>query len=79
MLKANVCPNRFTAAELKSLEVLARLEDCKDCSLSRPPIHPAFARKKWKQDILPKHLARYPLGEGREGFWDVVRVLPSNI
>ncbi|KAE8445237.1 hypothetical protein EG329_013609 [Mollisiaceae sp. DMI_Dod_QoI] len=72
----------FTAAELRNLESLAPYYDNdKDAFHSDFPqlnaIHPVFERSRWTQP-LPKHMAFFPLGNGRDGFWDARKDLVWN-
>lgn len=64
----------FTAAELESVLALA---DCYETTsrrinygnnLDNVPIHPMWARENWQYD-LPRHIARYPFGDGNE-YWE---------
>ncbi len=66
---------RFTAKQLEFLESFARLIDnielnIFDDSNTPMPISPSFDRQKWLAP-LPKYLALFPLGLGREGYWEV--------
>ncbi|KAI9648058.1 hypothetical protein NHQ30_002686 [Ciborinia camelliae] len=64
----------FTTAELQSFDALAPLykesegEGMDDTSADIA-IHPAIRREKWNAP-LPKHLAEFPLGEDRDGYWN---------
>jgi hypothetical protein len=65
----------FTATELQIHEALAGLDTRPDhellkLNLDTVVIHPMFDKGKWEKP-LGKHLAKYPLGNGRQGFWDV--------
>ncbi|PMD29370.1 hypothetical protein L207DRAFT_616178 [Hyaloscypha variabilis F] len=63
----------FTAAELHALESLApfsTIRDDKTAVKKLCPIHEAFRKPKWKVP-LPKHQARFPIGNGNPGYWDV--------
>ncbi|KAF8857232.1 hypothetical protein BDZ45DRAFT_726870 [Acephala macrosclerotiorum] len=64
----------FTTAELRNLESLAPYyEHCEDPfrgHLSQLNyIHPVFRRPRWTRP-LPKHMAFFPFGNKRDGFWD---------
>lgn len=64
----------FTAGELQSVEALAPLiTDGVNMIPDDIPIHPMFNRQRWGYN-LPRHLARYPLGNGRPGYWEVSNV-----
>ncbi|ESZ96997.1 hypothetical protein SBOR_2613 [Sclerotinia borealis F-4128] len=64
----------FTAAELESLDALAPLykvyevEDVVSDSVDIA-IHPVMRRVKWNPP-RPKHLAEFPMGEERDGYWN---------
>ncbi|KAE9366473.1 hypothetical protein N431DRAFT_548361 [Stipitochalara longipes BDJ] len=61
----------FTAADLDLLETLAITNGSTDDTiLNNTPIHQAFAKPRWMVP-LPKHLAQYPLGLDRPGYWHV--------
>jgi hypothetical protein len=61
----------FTAKEFVICEALTFLAtDVQDSNFDEIPIHPILGKHKW-QVPYPKHLAPYPLGLGRDGFWTV--------
>lgn len=64
----------FTAAELESILALAdshettsRRQDYGK-NLDHVPIHPLYDRTNWQHE-LPRHLAKYPFGDGNE-YWE---------
>ncbi|KAF7862001.1 hypothetical protein EAF04_007881 [Stromatinia cepivora] len=64
----------FTAAELESVLALADSYETTSRrinhgnNLDNVPIHPMWDRKNWQYD-LPRHIARYPFGDGNE-YWE---------
>jgi hypothetical protein len=61
----------MTAKEIEACEALTFLATgITDSTLDGIPIYPVIAKNKW-QAALPRHLAKFPLGLGREGFWHV--------
>ncbi|TGO58654.1 hypothetical protein BOTNAR_0177g00160 [Botryotinia narcissicola] len=61
--------NGFTTQELHLHEAFAPYSNLKATGNLTCPIHPILQRSKWRRQ-LPAQLARYPLGNGREGYWD---------
>ncbi|KAA8574801.1 hypothetical protein EYC84_004049 [Monilinia fructicola] len=64
----------FTSAELECLDALAPLyqafqEDIAVDDRADIAIHPVMRREKWNPPI-PKHLAEFPMGEQRDGYWN---------
>lgn len=69
----------FTSAELECLDALAPLyqafqEDIAVDDRADIAIHPVMRREKWNPPI-PKHLAEFPMGEQRDGYWNAVSIL----
>jgi hypothetical protein len=62
----------FTARELKVMGALAYFEGGLENDLKNP-LHPVFRYDNWiNRDSQAKHVDNiYPLGEGREGYWEV--------
>ncbi|CAD6449184.1 75141c8f-a1f2-471b-a3ed-173e684d8da8-CDS [Sclerotinia trifoliorum] len=64
----------FTAAELESVLALADSYETTSRrinygnNLGNVPIHPMWTRENWQYD-LPRHIARYPFGDGNE-YWE---------
>ncbi|KAJ8063215.1 hypothetical protein OCU04_008452 [Sclerotinia nivalis] len=64
----------FTAAELESVLALADSYETTSRrinygnNLDNVPIHPMWDRENWQYD-LPRHIARYPFGDGNE-YWE---------
>ncbi|EMR85672.1 hypothetical protein BcDW1_5671 [Botrytis cinerea BcDW1] len=59
----------FTTQELHLHDAFAPYSNLKATGQLTCPIHPILQRSKWRRQ-LPAQLARYPLGNGREGYWD---------
>ncbi|CAD6443667.1 e72514a3-7bc5-4884-b29d-2ee4915c82b5-CDS [Sclerotinia trifoliorum] len=59
----------FTTQELHLHDAFAPYSQAKATGKLTCPIHPIIQRTKWRRK-LPAQLARYPLGNGREGYWD---------
>ncbi|KAB8304212.1 hypothetical protein EYC80_003630 [Monilinia laxa] len=64
----------FTSAELECLDALAPLyrafeEDIAIDDRAGIAVHPVLRREKWNPP-MPKHLAEFPLGEHRDGYWN---------
>jgi hypothetical protein len=67
----------FTADQLRILETLAITHEASpsdNITLDCLPIHPIFDKQRWMVP-LPRHLAQYPLGLGRPGYWNVENYL----
>lgn len=68
----------FTTAELQSIEALAPLITESVDLIPDYPIHPLLKRHKWASGAGQfAHLARYSLGNGRPGYWEVSVSPPS--
>ncbi|KAF7872441.1 hypothetical protein EAF04_003362 [Stromatinia cepivora] len=59
----------FTTQEIHLHDAFAPYSNAKATGRLTCPIHPIIQRTKWRRE-LPAQLARYPLGNGREGYWD---------
>lgn len=64
----------FSAEQLNTLDALVR--EAPDVALNvfddKQAISPIFDKRKWtKASDWPKHQARFPLGLGRDGYWEV--------
>ncbi|TEY83158.1 hypothetical protein BOTCAL_0025g00170 [Botryotinia calthae] len=59
----------FTTQELHLHDAFAPYSNLKATGQLTCPIHPILQRSKWRRQ-LPAQLARYPLGNRREGYWD---------
>ncbi|KAI9647260.1 hypothetical protein NHQ30_003643 [Ciborinia camelliae] len=59
----------FTTQEIHHHDAFAPYSNLKPAGRLTCPIHPILQRSKWRRE-LPAQLARYPLGNGREGYWD---------
>lgn len=70
----------FTTAELHALETFAPLSEITDDPVDAglAPIQPAFDKPKSSKP-LPKHNAYFPLGNGREGYWNVCLISVTRI
>lgn len=42
-----------------------------DITFSGMTIHKILHKDKWRSPGVPKHLAKWPLGDGRPGLWEV--------
>ncbi|ESZ98553.1 hypothetical protein SBOR_1085 [Sclerotinia borealis F-4128] len=59
----------FTTQEIHLHDAFAPYSRLRASGKLTCPIHPMLQRSKWRRQ-LPAQLARYPLGNGREGYWD---------
>jgi hypothetical protein len=60
----------WTARELQSMEALGAFQYTRLSDLSND-IHPLFRIERWEsKETVPLHLPTYPLGKGRDGYWE---------
>jgi len=59
----------FTTSELQALEALAPLFEAELKTLSEQPLHPILQKQQWEKP-RPLHEAPFPLGNGRDGYWE---------
>lgn len=61
----------FTSTQLRAINALNFFDGAlRDTSLNNVVILPMLERERWSKQ-LPRHLAQFPLGNGREGHWTV--------
>lgn len=61
----------FTARELRDMGAYAYFESPQIGNLQNP-LHPVFSLDRWVNTKFQyRHVAKFPLGKGREGYWEV--------
>lgn len=61
----------FTTAEIHAMEALTVMSELGPCTeLTNVALHPLLTKPHW-ENPLPKHLALFPMRNGREGYWEV--------